>query len=103
MSTPDEQSARVTPSAARPNRRTLLKYSALAASVPAGAALLQPLLGSGTASAADAPAAGGTFAPVPSTARGPQIGSKGYLVQEIRDRLFWITDGTYQMRTPMAG
>lgn len=34
---------------------------------------------------------------LPSAARGPQIPQdKGYLVQEIRDGLYWVTDGTYQ-------
>ncbi|MEU0008188.1 MBL fold metallo-hydrolase [Streptomyces sp. NPDC006314] len=102
MSTPNEQNV-PTPSTPQPNRRTLLKYSALAASVPAGAALLQPLLRPGTAMAADSTAAGSTYAPVPPTARGPRIPSKGYLVQEIRDRLFWITDGTYQMMFLVTG
>lgn len=38
-----------------------------------------------------------TAAPLPETARGPQIDySKGYLVEEIRDGLYWITDGAYQ-------
>ena len=26
---------------------------------------------------------------------GPQIPAKGYLVQEIRDHLYWVTDGSY--------
>lgn len=71
----------------RPNRRSILKYTALAASVPAAGALLHP----GTAAAAEA-----AYAPVPSTALGPEIPAKGYLVQEIRDGLYWLTDGTYQ-------
>ncbi|MGQ0568267.1 MAG: MBL fold metallo-hydrolase [Armatimonadota bacterium] len=37
-------------------------------------------------------------APIPSSARGPAIPQdKGYLVQEIRDGLYWVTDGTYQV------
>ncbi len=37
-------------------------------------------------------------APVPASARGPAIPQdKGYLVQEIRNGLYWITDGTYQV------
>lgn len=36
-------------------------------------------------------------APLPNTARGPTIPQdKGYLVREIRDGLFWVTDGLYQ-------
>ena len=32
---------------------------------------------------------------LPEAAKGPVIPSKGYLVEEIRDGLFWITDGAY--------
>ena len=36
------------------------------------------------------------YAPVPETAYGPQIPQdKGYLVEEIGDGLYWITEGTY--------
>lgn len=35
-------------------------------------------------------------APLPESAKGPQIDfSKGYLVEEIKDRLYWVTDGAY--------
>jgi len=38
-----------------------------------------------------------TSAPLPETAIGPQIDfSKGYLVEEIKDGLYWVTDGAYQ-------
>lgn len=38
------------------------------------------------------------FAPIPQSARGPAIPQdKGYLVMEIRDGLYWVTDGTYQV------
>ncbi len=38
------------------------------------------------------------FAPVPASARGPPIPQdKGYLVKEISDGLYWLTDGTYQV------
>jgi glyoxylase-like metal-dependent hydrolase (beta-lactamase superfamily II) len=33
---------------------------------------------------------------LPSAAIGPKIPAKGYLVQEIRDGLYWLTDGAYQ-------
>lgn len=36
-----------------------------------------------------------TKSPLPETAIGPTIPSKGYLVEEIRDKLFWVTDGVY--------
>src|ERR671913_726753 len=32
---------------------------------------------------------------IPEEAKGPAIPSKGYLVEEIRDSLFWVTDGAY--------
>ena len=38
------------------------------------------------------------FAPVPASARGPAIPQdKGYLVKEISDGLYWLTDGVYQV------
>ncbi len=36
-----------------------------------------------------------TTASVPDISKGPPIPSKGYLVEEIRDGLYWITDGVY--------
>lgn len=39
-----------------------------------------------------------TAAPLPETSMGPQIDySKGYLVEEIKDGLYWVTDGAYQV------
>ena len=32
---------------------------------------------------------------LPDAAKGPVIASKGYLVEEIRDGLYWVTDGAY--------
>jgi glyoxylase-like metal-dependent hydrolase (beta-lactamase superfamily II) len=32
---------------------------------------------------------------IPEAAKGPTIPSKGYLVEEIRDGLFWVTEGAY--------
>ena len=38
-----------------------------------------------------------TAAPLPETSLGPQIDySKGYLVEEIKDGLYWVTEGAYQ-------
>jgi glyoxylase-like metal-dependent hydrolase (beta-lactamase superfamily II) len=34
---------------------------------------------------------------VPENASGPGIPKSGYLLEEIADRLFWVTDGLYQM------
>ena len=39
-----------------------------------------------------------TAAALPETSMGPQIDySKGYLVEEIKDGLYWVTDGSYQV------
>ena len=38
----------------------------------------------------------GELVPVPDAARGPAIPEAGYLVEEIRDGLYWVTDGLYQ-------
>ena len=32
---------------------------------------------------------------IPAIAKGPAIPSKGYLVEEMRDNLYWVTDGVY--------
>src|SRR6185503_11110742 len=32
---------------------------------------------------------------LPAQAQGPSIPSKGYLVEEIKDSLYWVTDGSY--------
>src|SRR5256885_6823 len=75
-------------------RRNLLAATGLtAAGVSAG-----PLLGWSTAQAAVSPdCPPGTTAPVPPAARGPAIPASGYLVEEIADRVYWLTDGLYQM------
>ena len=36
------------------------------------------------------------FAPIPEAATGPAIPESGYLVEEIADGLYWVTDGSYQ-------
>ncbi len=36
-----------------------------------------------------------TTVQIPNAAKGPAIPAKGYLVQEIRDHLYWVTDGSY--------
>ena len=36
-----------------------------------------------------------TTIPIPQAAKGPSIPTKGYLVQQIRDNLYWVTDGGY--------
>src|SRR6476620_10782861 len=40
--------------------------------------------------------ANNTSSALPAAAIGPKIPAKGYLVQEIRDGLYWLTDGAYQ-------
>ena len=76
------------------SRRNLLISAGLAAAAAPASSLLRSL----PASAAVRRAAGMTAtAPVPAPAKGPAIPKVGYLVQEIEDRLFWLTDGLYQM------
>jgi hypothetical protein len=43
-------------------------------------------------------------APIPDTARGPAVDmQKGYLVEEIRDGLYWATEGAYQAMFLVTG
>jgi Metallo-beta-lactamase superfamily len=44
-----------------------------------------------------------TFAPVPPIAHGPAIPASGYLVDQVRDGLYWITDGVYQCMFLVTG
>src|SRR5580658_2555160 len=75
-------------------RRNLIRSTGLVAAAVSAA----PLLGQGTAEAAVASACPpGTTAPVPPPAKGPAIPKFGYLVEEIGDRVFWLTDGLYLM------
>jgi glyoxylase-like metal-dependent hydrolase (beta-lactamase superfamily II) len=74
-------------------RRTLLASAGLtAAAVPAAA-----LLGHPTAAAATVTGWPTATAPVPPPAKGPAIPKSGYLVEEIAERTYWLTDGLYQM------
>jgi glyoxylase-like metal-dependent hydrolase (beta-lactamase superfamily II) len=78
-------------------RRNLIASTGLAAAAISTA----PLLGRSTAKAAvsavTAACPPGTTAPVPPPAKGPAIPAAGYLVEEIADRVYWLTDGLYQM------
>ncbi len=83
-----------------PGRRSLLTRRNLIASTGLAVASAAPLLRPGTAQAASSPSSDcppGTTAPVPQAAKGPAIPAAGYLVQEIADRVYWVTDGLYQM------
>jgi glyoxylase-like metal-dependent hydrolase (beta-lactamase superfamily II) len=73
-------------------RRTLIASAGLtaAAAVPAAGLL-------GQSPAVASTAAAGATAPVPPPAKGPAIPKSGYLVQEIAERTYWLTDGLYQM------
>src|SRR3984885_6072666 len=74
-------------------RRSLIAAAGLtAAATPAAALLARPA----SAAAATAYIPAGT-APVPPPAKGPAIPKSGYLVQEIAERTYWLTDGLYQM------
>jgi len=45
---------------------------------------------------------GTAWLPVPDGSLGPVIPERGYLVEEIRDGLYWITEGMYQSLIYMA-
>jgi len=45
----------------------------------------------------------GRYAPVPETARGPEIPEKGYLVEELGEGLYYITEGVYQVMFVTTG
>lgn len=79
-----------------PARRLLTRRNLIASTgLAAAAASAAPLLGRSTARAAVSPdCPPGTTAPVPPAAKGP---ASGYLVEEIADRVYWLTDGLYQM------
>jgi glyoxylase-like metal-dependent hydrolase (beta-lactamase superfamily II) len=52
----------------------------------------------GGAAMQEAEPAAPAVAPLPNAARGPAIPQdKGYLVEEIRDNLYWVTEGVYQI------
>ena len=77
-------------------RRTLMASAGLtAAAVPAAALLGQPAAAAATA--ATVTGCPPTTAPVPPPAKGPAIPKSGYLVEEIAERTYWLTDGLYQM------
>src|SRR5580658_8805428 len=83
-----------------PARRPLLTRRNLLAStgLAAAAASAAPLSGRSAAHAAVSPdCPPGTTAPVPPAAKGPAIPASGYLVEQIADRVYWVTDGLYQM------
>ena len=84
-----------TPASSQPlTRRNLIASTGLAAAAVSAVTLL----GRGSAEAAVASSCPpGPTAPVPPPARGPAIPKSGYLVEEIADRVFWLTDGLYQM------
>jgi len=67
----------------------ILNILALGIAVPVGAQeTATPVAGTGIVT--------GEFGPVPDAAKGPAIPAAGYLVEEIRDGLYWVTDGAYQ-------
>jgi len=75
-------------------RRTLMASVGLtAAAVPAAALLGRPTAAAATVTGCPP----STTAPVPPPAKGPAIPKSGYLVEEIAERTYWLTDGLYQM------
>ncbi|MDP9368231.1 MAG: MBL fold metallo-hydrolase [Chloroflexota bacterium] len=78
------------------------RWAALVAFMAVLALMLAGMPLSGLAHDEDETAAGATpgatpgAGPLPETTRGPAIPEKGYLVEEIRDGLYWVTEGSYQ-------
>src|SRR5580693_5799120 len=86
--------------APRISRRSILASAGLAAVAIPAASLLGPHAASATLVDSDTIkglAGLKATAPVPTPAKGPAIPKSGYLVQEIEDRVSWLTDGLYQM------
>jgi len=79
-------------------RRSLMAATGLtAAAVPAAALLGQPSAAAATIAGSAIAGSAPKTAPVPPPAKGPAIPKSGYLVQEIAERTYWLTDGLYQM------
>ena len=78
-------------------RRNVIASTGLAAAAMSAAPLLGRSTARASASAGSADCPPGTTAPVPPAAKGPAIPAAGYLVEEIADRVYWLTDGLYQM------
>jgi glyoxylase-like metal-dependent hydrolase (beta-lactamase superfamily II) len=55
--------------------------------------------GTGSVAALD----GSDWLPLPEATEGPVIPPRGYLVEEISDRLYWITEGMYQCAFAVTG
>lgn len=72
-------------------RRKLMVAAGAAAAIPA-----VPHQASAAALHAASTSSPAQTAPVPPGAKGPVIPASGYLVEEIADRVFWVTDGLYQ-------
>ena len=72
-------------------RRTLLASGGLTAAAIQAAGLFRQQPAAATTALLP------TTAPVPPPAKGPAIPKSGYLVQEIAERTYWLTDGLYQM------
>jgi glyoxylase-like metal-dependent hydrolase (beta-lactamase superfamily II) len=84
------------PGSRRPvTRRNLMASAGVAAATVPAAALLGRLPAAAAAAVPACPPA--KTAPVPPSAKGPAIPKSGYLIQEIAERTFWVTDGLYQM------
>jgi glyoxylase-like metal-dependent hydrolase (beta-lactamase superfamily II) len=43
------------------------------------------------------------YLPVPAPSRGPALSDEGYVLEEIGDGLFWVSDGFYQMMFLVTG
>lgn len=78
------------------NRRDFLRRGALGG---VGLSLAAAMAGYPAVGIVGAQEQSGTqeFAPIPEAARGPAISEQGYLVEEIGQGLYYVTDGVYQM------
>ncbi len=81
------------------SRRSILVSAGIAAVTVPAASFLRPLPASAALRVNSVKGLDGlaATAPVPPPAKGPAIPKSGYLVEEIEDRVFWLTDGLYQM------
>ena len=84
-----------TPARSPLTRRNLIAATGLAAAFVSAAPFLGPQ--AAALASVDPACPPGTTDPVPPPAKGQAIPKSGYLVEEIADRVYWLTDGLYQM------
>ena len=75
---------------------TRRKLMAAAGATAAIAAVVPQQASAAASQASSSTCPSAPTAPVPPGAKGPAVPASGYLVEEIADRTFWVTDGLYQ-------